>query len=226
MALASSIAFGDQLAKGKGSDIAAGEGFLLSDQDYYNLAIRDKEQAILRRSMGQSGALSRGQRSKRSGFLTSAGLGGSTLEARGDGELEAAFRAARMRAARAAQAEGEGFRRQKFAERDANRAEAASALGTTTNVTSGLLSAIPFVGGIFSGIEQGAGAGYQAGFAAAPEYSSSRGMHETGGTAIRQDNSGLLNTVDYGTGFASQGGGSSGRTRGGGGQDFYRQFGY
>lgn len=224
MALPIHTAYGELLREGKSSDIEAGGGYLLSDQQYYDLAMRDREAEMARQADASVAGVERSGRQRLGSFLTAQGLGDSSLAARADQGLASSFTEARARARRSAQMQAEEARRRAFAERDRRRAEASQKLANVTNVEAGIASAIPFAGQYASAGAQALGAGMQGAFADAPYYESSLGPHEVGGRAIEIDRGAPLETVDFGTGVGYQQPRS--RTRGGGGSDFYRNYGY
>lgn len=193
------------------------QGYLLSDQEYYDLYIKPREQDMAREVAVQTQGIGRGGRARASQFAAAQGLGGtrvgSSLERQGAG----INRQAVLEAMRAAQMRGEEYRRQQFAERDRLRGQASAALGTVGNIETALVSAAPFGMGAYLGpIQAASTAQYQGALAGMPE-----ARAEQMGTRGKP-----LQTVQYDAGGYGASAPDSSRTRGGGGSDFYRTYGY
>lgn len=192
------------------------QGYLLSDQEYYDTYIKPREQQIASSAATGARGIGRGQRTRASQFAAAQGLGGSqvgyALQQQGAGlnrdAIAEAMRIARLR--------GEAYRRQKFAERDRQRAEAGAALSTVGGIETTVASALPFgIGQVAGPVSAGEAAQWQAAYAATPELAA-----EEAGTRGKP-----LRAVDYGY-AAPTSTRQSDRTRGGGGSDFYRTYGY
>jgi len=210
MALVTSIFGGETLDRGT-STRAAGEGkaptgFLLSDQEYYDLYIRPKESELLRSAESTSGALARSSRARQGQFLQAQGLGGSVLGQQAGTSMDASFQKAVRRARQGARMEAEGLRQREFAERDRVRAQELQKVGAATAVESALLGLIPGAGPFLAAGTAGAGAAWQAGLSDTPNLRST---------------SSNLDVYDFGDDLYGGEPSSSSRTRGGGGYDLY-----
>lgn len=214
MALVTSIFGGETLERGRSTEKAgkgrAPRGFLLSDQEYYDIYIRPKEAELMRSADSTTGSLARSSRAKQSQFLQAQGLGGSVLAERAGTSMNPAFQRAVRRARQGAQVEAEDLRRRRFAERDRVRASEFQKLGHVTQVESALAGVIPFAGPAIAAVTGGAGAAWQAGLSDVPR--------------VRADRFGYgdqLDVYDFEGGDNAYDQDQSSRTRGGGGYDLY-----
>ena len=192
------------------------QGYLLPDQEFYDKYIRAEEQDIARTATQSAGSVGRGAKARGAQFAAAQGLGGTRIGASLQRQGAGINQQAMIEALRAARMRGEAFRRQKFAERDRQRAEAGQALATVGAIGTAVASAMPYgVGAVIGPISAAETAAWQAAYAATPELAA-----EEAGTRGEP-----LQTVDYGSMFVDSQRAPS-RTRGGGGYDFYRNYGY
>ncbi|MHC4893846.1 MAG: hypothetical protein ACYTFV_10895 [Planctomycetota bacterium] len=196
-------------------------GYLLSDQEYYDTFIRPEEEQLRARQMRQARGVGRGARIQQRGFLQSQGLGGGSFADTAQRGLDPVLRQAERRALAAAQQRGEEFRRQKFLERDQERARRQQLFQTVNSlegtIGSAIVSAVPG-GAAFAPLIQGAHVGAGVGFGAAgAEIPRTRARRR--GTLDRE-----LEVVDYGGGAGGPQADMLDVYRGGGGADVYRSF--
>lgn len=200
-------------------------GTWVPDQEYYDKHVRPEEEALLSAAKRRAGATARAGRARQGGFLQAQGLGDTAIATQQQRGLSGAFQRALARSMRQAQMEGEAFRRAKFAERDQARAESLGRIGTVANLESqigqAILSISPYTAA-FAPIH-GASTGAAGIMSTLGTQDQPRRLQESRGTEGDP-----LQTVDYGSPqlFTSEGPGSVSRARGGGGQDFLRQYGY
>ena len=196
---------------------------LLGDQEYYDKFIRPEEEALRGTAQQQARGAGRGFRIRQGQFASAQGLGGSQQGQALVRGTEPIFRRALQRSLRSAQMRGEELRRQKFAERDRRRAEIGQAIGTTSSIESTIGSAIlgsnPITAGfapLHSGITAGAGLQFGAAQQAIPvEQAKKAGTYGEPLQAVNYD-APLYGEEDL----------LLNRTRGGGGADFYRTYGF
>ena len=221
MALVTSIFGGETLDRGTSTQPAGGgwggwrnaeksgdapRGFLLSDQEYYDLYIRPKEAELLRGADATSGALARSSRARQGQFMQAQGLGGSVLGQQSGQTMDASFQRAVRRARQGSRMEAENLRRREFAERDRVRAQELQKVSQASQVEAALASLIPYAGPYISAATGAAGALW------------GMGLSDTPNQRSTSDNLDVLSFGDqYGEGEPS----SSSRTRGGGGYDLY-----
>jgi hypothetical protein len=200
-----------------GIDRAEREGLLLSDQDYYNKNIRQKELALQQKSDRASQAVGRGARIAQGDFMTSQGLAGSGIAEGAGVGISDAFRPARRRRQETARLKGEDLRRKEFEKRDAKLNEMRTGIGIghqlESQISSAILSSNPFTAGF-------------APLAAAGTTAKAIPYTMMPGELVKQRNEAYgrpLETVDYGAGV--RGGRDDYLDYGGGGSDFSRLYG-
>ena len=207
MALVTSIFGGETLDRGTSTQAAeegkAPTGFLLSDQEYYDLYIRPKEAELLRSADSTTGSLARSSRAKQGQFMQAQGLGGSVLAQQAGTSMDASFQKAVRRARQGARMEAEGLRQRGFAERDRVRAQELQKVSQASAIEAAFLGMIPKVGPFLAAGTAGAGAAWQA------------GLNQTPGSVAN------LDVYDFGDDLYGGEPSSSSRTRGGGGYDLY-----
>jgi|15BtaG_2_1085339.scaffolds.fasta_scaffold00193_18 hypothetical protein len=201
-------------------------GTWIPDQAYYDRYIRAEEEQIKGAARRRAGAIGRGGRAKQGQFLTAQGLGGTALETSQQKGLTNAFRRALSRSLQEAQMEGEALRRAKFAERDQARGESLGRIGTASNLESQIGSAILSISPYTAALAPIHGAS-----TATAGIASTLGTQDQPNRMARAqgyDDADPIRTVEYGAPqlFTSGDPGGVQRARGGGGQDFLRQYGY
>lgn len=166
MALGTAIAFGDVHKRG----ISGGPkgGYLLPDQEYYNLRIRPEEEAIHAAGEGAELAMKRGAEAKGRQFMTAQGLGGSLLGQKST-KMSSSFLRVLRRMREAKRREAEELRRRRFAERDQMRAEELQKVPTVAALESAALSTVPYAGQYLSGATQAVGGLLSLGLAGTPD---------------------------------------------------------
>tara|TARA_R110000822_G_scaffold19338_14_gene63194 strand:- start:529 stop:1152 length:624 start_codon:yes stop_codon:yes gene_type:complete len=206
MALVTSIFGGATLDRGTSTKAAAEgaspTGFLLNDQEYYDLYIRPKEEELFSAADSTSGALARSSRARQGQFMKAQGLGDSVMSQQMGTSMDASFQKAVRRARQGARMEAEGLRQRGFAERDRVRAQELQKVAQANAVEAAFLTAIPKVGPFLAAGTMAAGAGWQA------------GLSQTPGNVAN------LDVYDFGDDQYDEPSLSS-RTRGGGGYDLY-----
>lgn len=206
MAIATSIFGGETLARGTSTRAAAEgqtpRGFLLNDQEYYDLYIRPKEAELLGAADSTSGALARSSRARQGAFMKAQGLGDSVMGQQMGNTMDASFQKAVRRARQGARMEAEGLRQREFAERDRVRAQELQKVSQASAIEAAFLGMIPQVGPFLAAGTAGAGAAWQA------------GLNQTPGSVAN------LDVYDFGEDPYGEPSSSS-RTRGGGGYDLY-----